>query len=264
MKKNVFALLLVVLSISLYSCSMIHQEDYIFYPEKLSPSFVFSFPAPFEEVNFKTADNVMINGLLFKAEASKGIVFYLHGNAGSLRGWGSLYEDFIKRGYDVLFIDYRGFGKSTGVIENEEQLHADAKFVYQNLAATYGEEKIVVYGRSLGTGIAAKLASEQAPKLAILETPYYNFVEVASHHFPSLVVKLMLKYRLETNKYITKIKCPVYMFQGTNDQTIPYEHSQRLAKLSDNIHLTILKEGTHNNLGEFPEYQEQLTKLLKE
>ncbi len=264
MKKISFIFLLLIIAILTFNCTMIHQENYIFYPEKLPFDYAFSFPVPFQELNFKTADNITINGLLFKAGCSKGVVLYLHGNAGNLRSWGDLYADFTTRGYDVLFIDYRGYGKSTGTIENEEQLHEDAKLIYQSLIENYGEDKIVVYGRSLGTGIAAKLAAEHKPKLAILETPYYNFTEVARHHFPSLLVMLILKYKLETNKYISNIKCPVYLFHGTNDQTIPYEHSPRLVALSSNIHLTTLKGGTHNNLSEFTEYQEQLTKILKE
>ncbi len=264
MKSLIFAVLLLFCSLIISSCSMIHQENYIFYPEKLPATHVFNFPVPFEELNFKTADDVLINGLLFKADSSKGVVLYLHGNAGSLKDWGYLYREFTSRGFDVLFIDYRSYGKSKGFIDKEEDLHEDAKAAYQYLVPIYGENKIVVYGRSLGTGIAARLAAENTPKLLILETPYYNFKEVASHHFPALVVSLLLKYHLETNKYITKVKCPVYMFHGTSDQTIPYEHSPRLEKLSDNIHLTTLKGGSHNNLGGFPEYQAQLSKILNE
>ncbi len=242
---------------------MIHQENYIFYPEKLPANYVFSFPSPFQEMNFKTEDGVIINGLLFKADSSKGVVFYLHGNAGSLRSWGFLNEDFTKRGYDVLFIDYRGFGKSTGQIENEEQIHADAKMIYQVLSDKYEEKNIIIYGRSIGTGPAAKLGSETKPKVVILETPYYSFTEIASHHFPALVVSLILKYRLETYKYITEIKCPIYLFHGTKDQTIPYDHSPRLSKLADNIHLTTLDGGNHNNLGDYEQYQKKLTEILK-
>lgn len=241
---------------------MIHQESYIFYPERLPPEYVFSFPQPYEEFNFNVSEKVTINALLFKADSSKGLVFYLHGNAGSLRGWGFLYEEFTKRGYDVLFFDYRGYGKSTGTIEREDDLHHDVRFVYTKMLEKYKEDSVVIFGRSLGTGIAARLASEHAPQKVILETPYYNFTEVASHHFPSLMVKLLLKYRLETNKYITKIKCPVFMFHGTNDQTIPYDHSVRLLKLSENLHLTTLQGGTHNDLGSYLLYQEQLSSIL--
>ncbi len=242
---------------------MIVQENYIFYPEKLPSNYSYSFPVPFEEINFETDDKVIINGLLFKVKDPKGVVFYLHGNAGSLNSWGHLYEDFTVRGYDVLFVDYRSYGKSTGDIENEEQLHSDARVVYRRLVAKYGEERVIVYGRSLGTGIATRLAAEKNPKTLILETPFFNFSDVAKHHFPFLMAGLTLKYRFENHKYLPEVSCPVYIFHGTNDKTIPYVQSSRLSRLSDNVKFYTLEGGAHNNLSGFTQYQDALDDILK-
>ena len=140
--------ILIGLCIAVY----LFQEQLIFHPEKLSDKYKFIFDTSFEEKSFKALDGSMLNALLFKVENSKGIVFYHHGNAGSLESWGQKAIDFTSRGYDVLMYDYRGYGKSTGNIKNEKMLYADATLIYKELLFDYKERDIIVYGTSLGSG----------------------------------------------------------------------------------------------------------------
>ena len=90
------------------------QEKLIFFPEKLDKEYKFGFDQNFEELNFKTEDNVLLNGILFKADTSKGVIFYLHGNAGSLKSWGEIAKTYTDISYDLFMLDYRGYGKSEG------------------------------------------------------------------------------------------------------------------------------------------------------
>ena len=241
----------------------VFQERLIFNPEKLSDKYKFVFEIPFEEIEYETKDGNIINALLFKAENSKGIVYYHHGNAGSLDSWGNRAIDFTGRGYDILMYDYRGYGKSSGRIKNEKMLYNDALMIYKKLLYDYKERDVIVYGVSLGTGIAAEIANYNHPKILILETPYYNFYDVSKFHYPYLPNSILLNYHFRTNKFLPKIESPIYLFHGTEDETVPYNSSERLEKLSDNIKLLTIKDGSHNNLNTFHDYHQWLSEILE-
>ena len=250
--------ILIGLGIAVY----LFQEHLIFHPEKLSDKYKFKFPNDFEEITYITKDGNAISAILFKAKKSKGVVFYHHGNAGNLESWGVRAIDFTNKGFDVLMYDYRGYGKSTGKIKNEKMLYKDALMIYKELLIDYKESDIVLYGMSLGTGIATKLANENNPKSLILETPYYNFYDVSKHHYPYLPNSILLHYQFRTNRFLPEIKIPIYLFHGTEDETIPYHSSERLVKLSNNIKLVTIKDGSHNNLNTFAAYHQGLEEVL--
>ncbi len=257
---------IVVSSLCLYLvvCAVLYmgQEQFIFFPEVLPPHFRYSFRGPFEEVTWQV-DGATIHALHFKAEQPKGVILYLHGNAGSLRSWGSVAEELIAHGYDVLIPDYRGYGKSTGTITSEQVLHHDAALAYTYLQQHYAEHQIVVYGRSIGTGLGVYLASSHHPKMLILETPYYNLQELATAQFP-FIPSFLLKYPLRTDAWIAEVTCPIYLFHGTQDEVIPYSASQRLVPLIRTQHQVVTIEGGgHNNLGAFRQYHEQLATILQ-
>ena len=256
------SIILPAIIISLGFALYVFQERLIFRPDKLSDKHVFKFEQPFEEINYATEDGNTINALLFKIEHSKGIVFYHHGNADNLEYWGTKATDFTSRGYDVLMYDYRGFGKSTGKVKNERMIMSDALMIYKKLLYDYKERDIIIYGMSLGTGIAVRLAHDNNPHLLILETPYFSFYDVSKFHYPYLPNSILLHYQFKTNKLLPEIKIPIYLFHGTEDETIPYDSSTRLAQLSTNIKLFTIQNGSHSNLNTFDSYQENLSKIL--
>ena len=108
-------------------------------------------------------DGTLIHGLLFKTDDSKGLIFYLHGNAGSLRSWGGVAKTYTDLGFDVFMVDYRGYGKSGGKISGEKQLFSDMQQVYSSLRNTYEEEKLIVLGYSIGSGPATCAATSPSP-----------------------------------------------------------------------------------------------------
>lgn len=238
------------------------QERLIFFPEKLPIHHFFRFNEKFEELNFHPEENVTINALLFYADSPKGLIIYFHGNAGSLNSWGEVAKDLIPFNYDVLIADFRGYGKSTGVIENEEQLHKDATFVYNEMMKKYPEQKMIVYGRSLGSGIASKLSAAFSPSALILETPFYSMTDIARTYYPVLPASLILKYKFENYAWLQKANCPVYLIHGTKDEIVPYNSSSRLAGISAKIKLFTIEGGAHNNLSDFPEYHASLKSIL--
>ena len=123
-------------------------------------------------------------------------------------------------------------------------------------------EHIILYGKSLGTGIAAQLASVRDCKRLILETPYYSMDALARHYFFMYPVMPMTKYALPTNKNFEYIKVPITIFHGTNDEIIPYKQAKWLVEIKPGTELITIEKGRHNNLPDFPLYHHKLDSLL--
>ena len=160
-------------------------------------------------------------------------------------------------------MDYRGFGKSTGK-RSERDMLSDMQFVYNTLLKEYDEQHLIVYGRSMGSGFASKIASENKPRYLILDAPYYSFLKVVERFLPMLPVRLVLRFHLRTDKWIPLVNCHTYIIHGTNDWLIPIKHSERLQKIKPKkITLIRIHGGGHNNLPEFDEYHNFVRDILK-
>ena len=254
----------IVAGIYLLICSLLYlfQEKIIFLPEKLDKNYSFKFNQVFEELNLHSRDGKLINGLLFKTLHSKGLVFYLHGNAGSLKSWGEVAETYIALDYDVFIPDYRSYGKSEGNINNQSQLFDDNQMMYNELKKRYNEDKIIVLGYSIGTGLAAQLASVNHPKLLILQAPYYNLSDLMKHRFP-LIPTFLLRYPLQTNDYLKNCKMPVVIFHGNEDEIIYYGSSLKLSKQFKKGDTLITLDGQgHNGMTDNDNYKKELSKIL--
>jgi pimeloyl-ACP methyl ester carboxylesterase len=240
------------------------QDLFIFKPEKLDPDFKFEYDIPFRELNFDIEPGVRINGLHFYRSDPKGLILYFHGNSRSIKGWAKYARDFYRYGYDVVLVDYRGFGKSTGK-RSEHEMHEDMQFVYTKLKEQYAESHLIIYGRSLGSGFAAKLASDNHPRYLILDAPFYNFTSVVERFLPILPIRFVLRYHMRTDRFIKNVSCPVYIIHGTRDWLIPIRHSEQLQKINPRrITLIRIHGGRHNNLPKFPEYHNFIRDILKE
>ncbi len=238
------------------------QEKLIFRPKKLAKNYSYSFDKKFEEVNLKTDDNSSINALHFKVENPKGIIVYFHGNKGNLERWGTISSQLTTYGYDVFVMDYRGYGKSKGEL-NEKNLYLDAEQCYTYAKQFFSEEKIIVYGRSLGGTFATYLASKHKPQQLVLEGCFSNLENVAKFHVP-FVPTALLKYKFPSDDYIAKVTCPITVFHGTEDTVISFKGGK---KLFGSIQTTIkefvtIEEGGHNNLPEYEIYKKKIKMLL--
>jgi pimeloyl-ACP methyl ester carboxylesterase len=238
------------------------QEKLIFKPEKLKQDFLYKYDAPFKELFFEVEIGVRINGLHFHVKDPHGLILYLHGNTRSIKGWAKYAKDFSRYQYDVVLVDYRGFGKSTGK-RGEKAMIKDMQFIYDSLALQYHENQIIIYGRSLGSGFATKLASDNSPRYLILDAPFYSFRKAVQRFFPILPMKYVLRYHWQTNKWIMKVHCHTYIIHGTKDWIIPIKQSEQLRKLNPNkITLIRIEGGGHNNLNSFPEYHNFIRDIL--
>ena len=240
------------------------QDLFFFRPERLPHWFTYRYPFPFTEINFDMEDGGTVNALHFQVPNSKGVVFYIKGNSRSIKGWGKFARDFVGKGYDFFILDFRGFGKSRGR-RTEEILYADLQQVYKWLAARYGEDRIVLYGRSLGSGLAARIASWNNPRLLILDCPYYSFLYHIGRYAFALPVRWLLRYHIRTDLFIKKVQCPVFILGGPKDRLIPFRQCEMLQALApERIRLFAIEGAGHNNLPDFPEYHDVLYDILNE
>ncbi len=256
------AIALFALYVMIGSALYFFQEKLMFLPSTLAQDYKYQFDYPFEELFLKIEDEATINALHFKAENPKGVILYFHGNAGDLSRWGKITEFFVEKRYDVLVMDYRTYGKSIGKL-SEDAIYKDAQYCYDYLLERYSENEITLYGRSLGTGIASYLASKNNAKRLILETPYYSILDIAKHRFPMFPVKQLLKYRFPTFQYLPKVKCPITIIHGTEDNVVPFSSGKKLSELESEIDFFTVKGGGHNNLIEFEDYHKAIDNVLK-
>lgn len=251
------SLLYTALCLTLY----VLQEQLLFAPVPLAPDATYQFYAPHEDV-FLPVENATLHAAYFPAPDPQGAILYLHGAGGNLAMWGLVAPGFVRRGYEVLMIDYRGFGKSDGSITDEAMLHADAATAYAWLQQRYPEEQITIYGRSLGSGLALALGTQFRPRAIILEAPYYSLEALVAHRLP-LIPPQLLKYPLRSHSWIGAVQSPVAIVHGTADTVVPYAEMERLAAVVPaSVAVYPIEGAGHDDIGEFDAYYVALRELL--
>lgn len=240
------------------------QERFIFVRFRMARKTPFRFKRPFQERWIDGADGASLHALYFPCDNPRGVVIYFHGNTGGLRRWGKLAPRFTALGYDVLMPDPRGYGKSRGKL-SEPALHDDASRWYRSLLDRWSEQDIVLYGRSLGSGLATPLAANFSPRMLLLETPFANLYDVARYYLIILPYRLLLRYNFRNDRAIARVRCPVYIFHGERDNIVPYHSALRLYSLvpSDVVRrMYTFPEGHHNDLYRFPRFKRAMRELL--
>lgn len=243
------------------------QDYFLFHPEPLTKSSPYQFDQPFKELNipFDAASNLNIIRFLPSSDSSykaKGAILYFHGNKKNIQHYAAYAKHFTSRGYEVWMPDYPGFGKSTGEL-TEERMHAYAAQTYKLARGRYRADSLVIYGKSMGTGIAARLATESINKVLILETPYYSIHSLFQRYLPIYPVSRMIKMEFPTYRYIPMVKAPILIFQGTDDGVVPYSNAVRLQPLLKHADKFIrIEDGSHNDLTRYPLYQKTLDSVL--
>jgi pimeloyl-ACP methyl ester carboxylesterase len=248
-----------------YACALgllyVTQERIILPASALAADYRFQFDQPFEEV-WIPVQGASLHALHFKQPNPRGVVFFLHGNAGNLVSWTTGLDFYRRVNYDLFMVDYRGYGKSTGRIENEAQLYADARAAYDAMAPLYRDKPIVIYGRSLGTALAASLARDVHPRLLVLVSPFSSLAASAAQAYP-WAPEWVLKYPLRTDAIIGEVKSPILLIHGSEDKLIPLSHSERLKKLARSpVELLVVPGAGHSDIHKFPVYLDGLASRL--
>jgi len=236
------------------------QERLLFHPEVLAPAYEFAFP-DVHEVHIDV-DGATLSALHLKLPNPQGVVFFLHGNSGNLATWFTNSDFYRRANYDLFMLDYRGFGKSTGHIESEAQLRADVLAAWTRVAPQYAGKRKVIYGRSLGTALAAGLSVQVAADLTILVSPYCSMTELMRTHYPLLPTAL-LRYRLATCDDVGRIHSALLLLHGDQDELIPISHSERILLLAPQARLLRIAGAAHGDVHQFGSYSDALLQALK-
>lgn len=241
------------------------QESLLFFPETLPAQHRLAVEPDVHELRVEVP-GAALSVLQLRRPDPKGVVFYLHGNGGSLAGWFSDVDLYREANFDLVMMDYRGYGKSSGRIAGEEQLRADVRAVWAAVAPSYTGRKLVILGRSLGSGLAAALAAELSaasslPALTILISPYSSMGELMSEFYP-WVPTVLLRYPLDTARSARQIRGPILLVQAGRDELIGMRHPQRLQQLLPNARLEVITGAGHNDLQTFNQYRQLMLREL--
>lgn len=259
---KVIVLLYCIIGIALYYL----QSVFLFHPVALPRDYKYRFNIPFAEVEIPINKTDTLNMVKFFPTGTirKGVVIYFHGNKGNINRYAKFAPAFTNNNYEVWMADYPGYGKTTGQ-RTEQILYEQASQVYRMAVSKYGNDSIILYGKSLGTGIASYLASLQDCKGLILETPYYSIPDIFRCYAPIYPVSRMITYKIPTHEYLANVKAPITIYHGTDDRVIPYRCAAKLKDLlkSQDQFITI-QDGSHNDLSKFSLFQQKLDSLLKQ
>ncbi len=237
------------------------QERFLFPATSLPADHRFTFAQPFDEVSIPVPGGAL-SALHFRQTRPRGLVFFLHGNAGNLATWTTNVDFYQRIDYDLFIIDYRGYGKSPGRIESEAQLHADVRAAWDAIAPRYADLPIVILGRSLGTPLAARLARDVDPALLVLVTPLSSLAAVAGRRYP-LAPDFLIRYPLRTDAVIADVRSPILLLAGSDDTLTPPDDARRLKSLAlAPAELIVIAGARHSDIQRSPVYLETLAERL--
>lgn len=267
MKIDIYFLLSIVVTVTLITGILIYffQHRFFFQPEKLSPDFKFAYEhLKAEEKTVEPERGAQINYLHFQVENPKGVVIYLKGNTKSIKGWGKFAIDFTRLNYEVIMMDYRGFGKSTGK-RTAEAMKRDSQFIYDIVKKEYSEDQIIVYGRSLGSGFAARLAAKNNPRILILTSPLYSLLRAIHRYLPFMPAKPFLRYNIPTFHYLKNVRCPIKILHGSDDGLVPIKTAIELSEVNPKLtRLYVILGAGHINIHQFEEYHRAMEEIFEE
>jgi len=241
------------------------QERLLFEPEQLAADQALSDDADVREL-FVEVPGARLSVAQLQLPNPRGVMFFLHGNSGNLRKWLVGLDVFRELNYDVVMFDYRGFGKSTGRIESEAQLHADVQAVWARFAPQYEGRRVVVAGQSLGTGLAACLSAElcsqgRAPDLTIMVSAYSSMQALGAELYP-WVPSRVLRYPLATLDRACRLTGKLMLIHGDKDELIPFHHSQALHKAMPAAQLHCVEGAGHSDVHQFPSFRQAVHTAL--
>jgi fermentation-respiration switch protein FrsA (DUF1100 family) len=203
------------------------------------------------EVVLDTSDGEKVIAWHVPPRGDKPVVIYFHGN-GEIVAWrAERHRALIADGIGLIALSYRGYAGSSGT-PTEAGLHRDAEGAYAFAAARYPPERIVLWGHSIGTGVAVKLAADKPVAKLILEAPYSSTVDVAAALFPFVPVRWLMKDQFHSDQWIRDVHVPLLIMHGARDEVIPIRFGERLFALANEPkHFIRYEKGGHIDLDDY-------------
>ncbi len=223
------------------------QAKYIYYPSRALNTTPATAGLDFSEVLVRTSDGETIHGWFVPVEKPLATVLFCHGNAGNIWGRIDVIWMLHEMGLNVCLFDYRGYGKSTGQ-PSEQGTYRDAEAVWNNLVTERGlaANQIVVWGESLGGGVAAWLALQKRPAALILESTFTSLPDLAARFYPFMPVRWLCRFRYPTLTRLAEIQCPVLVAHSPDDEMIPFAMGQKLYLAAREPKRFLSLRGSHN------------------
>jgi hypothetical protein len=204
-----------------------------------------------EEHALTTADGEKVIVWHVPARPGRPVVLYFHGNGDFLAGFFARFRDIIVDGTGIVALSYRGYAGSSGQ-PSEQGLLQDAAAAYAFTSARYGADRIVLWGVSLGSGVAVALAADQPVAKLILEAPYTSVADVAASAFPFAPVRWLVRDPFRSDRRMARVTVPLLVMHGARDPTIPIRFGERLFALArEPKQLVRFPEGGHNDLDDY-------------
>jgi len=201
-----------------------------------------------EEVPLTAGDGVRIAAWHVPPRDGKPVILYFHGNGGALRFRVTRFRRLIADGIGLVALEYRGYGGSGGN-PSEQGLIADAQAAYHFAAGHYPPQQLVLWGESLGSGVAIALAADRPVGRVILEAPFTSAVALGARHYWYLPVRLLMKDQFRSDLRIGKVKAPLMIMHGVNDRVVPYAMGEQLFELANKPkHFVRFLDGGHEDL----------------
>ena len=201
-----------------------------------------------EEVPLTDADGTRIYVWHVPPRGDRPVILFFHGNGGSLASEVDRFHRLISDGIGLIGVEYRGYGGSEGS-PSERGLIADAEAAYAFAVSHYPVQQIVVWGGSLGSGVAVALAAEKPIGRLILEAPYTSTEAVGAQHYWYLPVRFLMKDQFHSDQRIGKVKAPLLILHGMLDRTVPYSMGEQMFELANKPkHIVRFLDGGHNDL----------------
>jgi len=201
----------------------------------------------YEDVSLATRDEEVLHGWYIPATDPIGVVLFFHGNAGNISHRLDSIEIFHELDLDVLIIDYRGYGQSSGKT-SERGTYLDAQTAWDYLVDKRGiaPEKIVIFGRSLGGAVASWLAARTTPGAVILESCFTSGPDMADRLYPFLPVRLITRLKYPVKDYVKHVSSPLLVIHSQQDEIIPFDMGQSIFAAAPEPKEMLALSGDHN------------------
>ncbi len=250
-------------------CAVLYlrQSAMVFHPTRPVEDTPASAGLAFEDVPLRTADGETLGAWFIPADAPRATLIMCHGNGGNIGHRVDAIRFFHGLGLNVLIFDYRGYGTSTGQ-PSEEGVHRDAQAAWQHLVGERGipAGRIIVFGRSLGGAVAARLARDARPAGLVIEAAFTSVPDMGASLYPFLPVRLLCRYRLSTADCLPAVTCPVLVAHSPDDSLVPYRQGLALFNAARPPKRMVKLSGEHNDGESFfsDSYRQELDSFIGE
>ena len=238
------------------------QRSLMYFPDRSTPDPGAAGVAEMQQVTLRTADGVELVAWYRPAGENAKTIVYFHGNGGNIAGRGYKVKPYLDAGFGVMLVEYRGYGGNPSS-PDEDGLYADGRAALDWLeAGGVRPQHTVLYGESLGTGVAVQLAGERRPAALVLEAPFTSASDVAAAAYWFLPVRVLIKDRFDSISKIGAVQAPLLLVHGELDRVVPVRFGRRLFDSANEPKKAVfLPAGHHNDLAEHGLMREVLTFL---